>query len=51
MLFEDCEVAMEHFDENWTHCPTCFGCIWQEVDDDGVEKLVVEHESMARMWQ
>jgi hypothetical protein len=51
IFFEDCQVAGDHWDENWTRCPICLAPLWLYIYDDGREEIVVEHNSMAQFHQ
>lgn len=52
IFYEDCLSAADSWDENWTRCPVCLEHGYIEIDDDGNEKMILEHApSMARFHQ
>ena len=51
LFYSDCQELVDNWDDNWTRCGICLAPIFKITDEDGNEKLVIEHGSMARFHQ
>jgi len=52
LFYEDCQSAVDNWDDDWLFCPVCLSPMYKEIDEDGNEKMILEHApSMARFHQ